>query len=71
MLDIVVGQIPGLDRFRVPPGRFYVDTMRKCAAGPEILYAGVEYYPGGASTPLQFNATDAACGVLVLWTRER
>jgi hypothetical protein len=31
--------------------------------------AGVEYYPGEASTPLMFRASP--CGVLLLWTRER
>jgi hypothetical protein len=34
-------------------------------------YAAVEYYPGGASIPLQFNMTGSGCGVLLLWTRER
>lgn len=31
--------------------------------------AGVEYYPGEASTPTMFRASP--CGVLLLWTRER
>lgn len=34
-------------------------------------YAGVEYYPGGASIPPEYNRTSNACGVLLLWTRER
>jgi carboxypeptidase-like protein len=34
-------------------------------------YAAVEYYSGGASTPIQYNATSSGCGVLLLWTRER
>ena len=34
-------------------------------------YAAVEYYDGGASTPVQYNATSSGCGVLLLWTRER
>lgn len=35
-------------------------------------YAGVEYYAGGASIPPKYNSTDArACGVLLLWTRDR
>jgi hypothetical protein len=34
-------------------------------------YAGVEYYPGGASMPVKYNATDSGCGVLLLWSRER
>ena len=34
-------------------------------------YAGVEFYPGGASMPVKYNATDAGCGTLLLWTRER
>jgi hypothetical protein len=34
-------------------------------------FAGVEYYPGGASLPPQYNKTGSSCGVLLLWTRER
>lgn len=34
-------------------------------------YAGIEYYPGGASIPLQFNTTGSGCGTLLLWTRDR
>ena len=34
-------------------------------------YGGIEYYPGGASLPVQFNATGAGCGTLLLWTRDR
>jgi hypothetical protein len=110
MIDVVVGQVPGLSRFRVYPNRFYVGTTRKCAPGPAILncrgqqshcpvtlyidghviytatqggeipdlasfrvreYAGVEYYPGGATVPAKYNATDSGCGLLILWTRER
>jgi hypothetical protein len=31
----------------------------------------VEFYAGGAQVPQQYNATASACGVLVLWMRER
>ncbi len=34
-------------------------------------FAGIEYYPGGASVTLQFNATGTGCGTLLLWTRDR
>jgi hypothetical protein len=34
-------------------------------------FAGVEYYPGGATIPAQYNKTGSSCGVLLLWTRER
>jgi len=34
-------------------------------------YAGVEYYPGGSTIPLQYNRTGSSCGVLLFWTRER
>jgi hypothetical protein len=33
--------------------------------------AGIEYYPGNASLPAQYNATEYGCGTLLLWTRER
>ena len=34
--------------------------------------AGVEYYAGSASLPVQYSAIKQAdCGVLLLWTRER
>jgi len=34
-------------------------------------YAAAEYYAGGASLPIRYNATSSGCGVLLLWTRER
>ena len=34
-------------------------------------FAGVEFYPGGATIPSQYNKTGSSCGVLLLWTRER
>ena len=34
-------------------------------------YAGVEYYPGGGTIPMQYNRTGSSCGVLLFWTRER
>jgi hypothetical protein len=34
-------------------------------------YAGVEYYPGGGTIPIQYNRTGSSCGVLLFWTRER
>ncbi len=33
--------------------------------------AGVEYYANSGIAPPQYKATDSACGVLLLWTRER
>lgn len=32
--------------------------------------SGVEYYPDGASLPIQFSHTTQGCGALLLWTRE-
>ncbi len=32
--------------------------------------AGAEYYPGGASAPVQMHTDDDGCGSLWLWTRE-
>jgi len=34
-------------------------------------YAGIEYYPGGSTIPMQYNRTGSSCGVLLFWTRER
>jgi hypothetical protein len=34
------------------------------------MLAGVEYY-AGAEIPAEYNGTGSACGVLLLWTRER
>ncbi|HEX5438924.1 MAG TPA: TonB-dependent receptor, partial [Gemmatimonadaceae bacterium] len=33
--------------------------------------AGVEYYPDQNAAPMQYGGTSSACGVLLLWTRER
>jgi hypothetical protein len=41
------------------------------AAENPNLYSGVEYYPDGATAPPRFNITGTACGVLLLWSRER
>jgi Carboxypeptidase regulatory-like domain len=34
-------------------------------------YAGIEYYAGGGTIPVQYNRTGSSCGVLLFWTRER
>jgi hypothetical protein len=34
-------------------------------------FEAVEYYAGGSQIPPQYNNTGAACGTLLLWTRER
>jgi hypothetical protein len=46
---------------RPPP--FDINTIR-----PEEM-AGVEYYAGGATMPIAYNSTRAACGLVVIWTR--
>jgi hypothetical protein len=33
--------------------------------------AGVEYYVGGATVPVEFMKGNSSCGVLVVWTRQR
>ena len=38
---------------------------------PATDLGGMEFYPGGASLPIQFNHTAAGCGALLLWTREK
>ncbi len=57
----------------------YVDGVPWASGGPIDFghwttydFAMVEFYPGGASVPEQFNSTaTGGCGVLLLWTRER
>jgi hypothetical protein len=53
----------------------YPDGVRSTDNDLEKLsvneFAGVEYYPGGASMPAKYNATGSACGVMLFWTRER
>jgi hypothetical protein len=34
-------------------------------------FAALEFYAGGARTPIQYTKTGSSCGVLLLWTRER
>jgi hypothetical protein len=36
--------------------------------GPNQI-EGVEYYAGGTQVPAQYGGSDAACGVLLIWTR--
>jgi hypothetical protein len=55
--------------------QFYIDGIMVDDDDLEKLrvdeFAGVEYYPGGASVPPQYNKTGAHCGTLLFWTRER
>jgi hypothetical protein len=53
---IVYGSSPG----QTP---FDVNSMR-----PEEL-AGVEFYKGGATTPIAYGGTHNGCGTVVIWTR--
>lgn len=34
-------------------------------------YAGIEFYSGASSIPMQYNKTGSTCGVLLFWSRER
>jgi hypothetical protein len=36
-----------------------------------IDLGAVEFYSGGATIPVQYNATEYGCGTVLLWTRER
>jgi hypothetical protein len=38
---------------------------------PPTDLAAAEFYPGGATLPVQFNHTASGCGALALWTREK
>jgi hypothetical protein len=38
---------------------------------PANQFSGVEYYSGPSQTPIQYGGTNASCGVLLLWSRER
>lgn len=37
---------------------------------PSADIAGIEVYPGASSLPPEFNSGDAACGAIVIWTRD-
>ncbi len=60
--------VDGVLRFRGPdsPSNPPPDLSELSATN----FAGAEYYPGGASVPVEYNATGTSCGVLLLWTRE-
>jgi hypothetical protein len=68
----------GNSRRPPPPCRstVYLDGMNIGAQPVKQLpqlddLAGIEWYASVAELPAQFNATGNACGVLLLWTRER
>lgn len=52
----------------------FVDGVRAAVTDLNALrvreYAGIESY-SGSQIPMKYNATGAACGVLLFWTRER
>lgn len=52
-----------LDGIRFNPGNLDVDLR------PELI-EGVEVY-SGSQVPPRFRASDAACGVILIWTRDR
>jgi hypothetical protein len=60
----------------------YLDGVRLYSPGDGIpvpdlsrydigTLAAVEFYPGPATTPLEFGGTGAHCGTLLLWTKAR
>ncbi len=53
----------------------YVDGMMRTGGPPlgaeSSNYEAAEYYEGPATVPIQYGGTGAACGVLLLWSRER
>jgi hypothetical protein len=57
------------------PVAVYIDGVPSTDNDLNLLaaeqFAGVEYYPGGASVPPQYNLTALTCGVLLFWSRER
>ena len=59
----------------VCPADVYVDGVAVTDNNLERMrvdqFAAVEYYAGGARTPVEYNKTGSSCGVLLLWTRER
>ena len=50
----------------------YLDGIRSALDPRSAVgdYEAVEYYSGPATVPAQYGA-NAACGVLLLWTRQR
>ncbi len=59
------------------PVTLYIDGAVAASSVPDLNsysignIAAVEYYAGGASVPIKYNATGNGCGVLLLWTRDR
>jgi hypothetical protein len=57
------------------PADVYVDGIVTTETNLERMrvdqYAAIEFYAGGARTPIEYNKTGSNCGVLLLWTRER
>ena len=66
-ITLYVDGVIVLDAAAEKDGRFYPDLTKY----PTNQYAGVEYYPGGATVPAKYNMSGSGCGVLLLWTRER
>jgi hypothetical protein len=38
---------------------------------PPTQLGAIEFYPGGATLPIELNHTASGCGALLLWTREK
>jgi hypothetical protein len=58
----------------------YVDGAKIYATGTPLpppnvaamtgrTVVAVEYYAGGASTPIEYGGTDTSCGTVLVWTR--
>jgi hypothetical protein len=57
-----------LDRTLVYHGRESEPLFDLNTISPAGIEA-IEYYSGGAETPLEYSADDTTCGVVVIWTR--
>lgn len=55
--------VDGMSRRGDFHGAFDINSIR-----PEEM-AGVEFYPGGATTPIAYGGTQDGCGTVVIWTR--
>jgi hypothetical protein len=55
----------------------YLDGIRVMDASRDLdkmqvnEYGGIEIYKGPATIPAQYNMTGSACGVILMWTREK
>jgi hypothetical protein len=63
--------LDGVQLAKLPDPQFHSVVAVDITQFTSTEVSAIEFYPGGASLPVQFSHTSSGCGALLLWTREK